>query len=324
MKAVTRTKYGGPEVLEVRDIPQPEPKDDEILVRVHATTVNRTDCGILTATPFPIRFFTGLFKPKSLVPGTDFAGVVVAIGEKVTNFRTGDRVWGLNDEGLASHAEYLVIKEDAAVIPIPENIDFEEAVACAEGGHYAFNFLNKVKLVEGSEVLVNGATGAIGSSALQQLKSRNIYITAVGNTKNLKLLEQLGADKVLNYEEVDFTEADDEQYDFIFDAVGKSSYSKSKKLLKRNGIYISSELGPGAENLYLHLITKIRGGKRVIFPIPIDRKRSLLHLKELFENGYLQAVIDRKYSVEEIQDAYRYVLKGQKTGSVLIVFYSDD
>jgi len=324
MKAVTRIKYGNPEVLSVQDVPTPTPREREILVRVHNTTVNRTDCGILTASPFIMRFFTGLFKPKRSIPGTDFAGEVAMVGARVTQFEAGDRVWGLNDEGLSSQAQYLAIEENGPVIPIPDHVSFEDAVACAEGGHYAFNFLNKVELPPDSKVLVNGATGAIGSSALQQLKSRDLYVTAVGNTKNLGLLNQLGADRVLNFEEGDFTEVDDDKYDFIFDAVGKSSFGKCKRLLKANGVYISSELGPGAQNLYLPFFTKFRGGKRVIFPIPLNPKRSLLHLKGLMEKGELQAVIDRRYKPDEIANAYRYVMKGQKTGSVTIDFSFDD
>lgn len=320
MKAITRNKYGNPNVLELTEIERPQAKDNEILIRVHCTTINRTDCGILTGKPFLIRFFTGLLKPSSNVPGTDFAGQVVELGKKVTNFKVGDRVWGLDDEGLSSHAEYMTIKANKAVIPIPENISYREAVACAEGAHYAFNFVNKVTLNKGDKVLLNGATGAIGSAALQILKSKNIDVTAIGNTKNIALLKSLGATKIYNYETEDFTAIDKEQYHFIFDAVGKSSFGKCKPLLRPKGVYISSELGPNAENLYLPLLTKLSGNKRVIFPIPQDCKRSIQYIASLLKKGKFQAVIDRDYTPEAVKEAYKYVASGQKTGSVIMNF----
>ncbi|MFT4523425.1 MAG: NADPH:quinone reductase-like Zn-dependent oxidoreductase [Bacteroidia bacterium] len=320
MKAITRNKYGSSDVLSIKEIPKPIPKTNEILVRVHSTTVNRTDCGILTGKPWLIRAFTGLLKPSFSIPGTDFAGQVEAIGSEVSNFEVGDRVWGFNDAGLASHAEYLVIQHNQAIEKIPDHFSYNEAVACAEGAHYALNFINKVSLSSTDKVLVNGATGAIGSAALQLLKSMGIFVTAVGNTKNLELLKTLGADKVYNYETEDFTQLDKEKYDFIFDAAGRSSFGKCRMLLQPKGIYISSELGPGAENLYLPLITKIKGGQRVIFPIPKDCPKSVSHLTALMERKEFQAVIDRRYTPEEIADAYAYVQSGQKTGNVIINF----
>jgi NADPH:quinone reductase-like Zn-dependent oxidoreductase len=320
MKAITRDKYGTADVLQIEDMPIPEPADDELLIRVHHTTVNRTDCSILSGKPFVTRFFTGLINPSFRVTGTDFAGEVVKIGEKVHLFSEGNRVWGLNDQGLASHAEYMTIKEDKAVALIPDNFIYAEAVACAEGAHYAYNFVNKISLKSSDKVLVIGATGAIGSAALQILKSQGIYVTAVGNTKNIELLRSLGADKVYSYEKESFTAIDKEKYNFVLDAVGKSSFGECKKLLLPKGIYISSELGPHYENLYLPLITKWKGSKRVIFPIPSDAKRSVLYLSELMEKGQFRAVIDRHYPAEEIKEAYEYVQSGQKTGNVIIDF----
>ncbi len=319
MKAITRTQYGNADVLQIKDLAQPIPKDNEALVRVHSTTVNRTDCGILTGKPFLIRFFTGLRKPSSPIPGTDFAGEIAAIGKAVKDFKVGDKVWGLNDEGLGSHAEYMTIKADK-IVSIPDNFSYDEVVACAEGAHYAYNFINKVTLNSGDKVLVNGATGAIGSAALQILKSMGVYVTAVGNTKNMELIKSLGADKVYNYEKEDFTEIDNEKYHFVFDAAGKSSFGKCKKLLLAKGAYISSELGPNNENLYLPLITRLKGNKRVIFPIPTNCKRSLLYIKNLIEKGQFRAVIDRHYTPEQIKEAYEYVQSGQKTGNVILNF----
>ena len=322
MKAITRTKYGGPEVLEIKNLETPTPKKHEVLIRVHATTVNRTDCGILTGKPYLIRAFTGLFKPSSLVPGTDFAGEIVSLGESVSTFKVGDRVWGLYDEGLASQAQYMTMNVKKAIALIPDNFSYEEAVACAEGAHYAYNFINKLKLTKGDKILVNGATGAISSAAVQLLKYLEVSVTAVGNTKNLELVKSLGADKIFNYETEDFTK-DEERYNYIFDAVGKSSFGACKHLLKEGGVYVSSELGPGNENLYLPLTTLLKGKKRVVFPIPRDCKASIEFLSKLMKGGKFVAVIDRTYPLEEVQDAYQYVASGQKTGNV-IVTYEDE
>jgi NADPH:quinone reductase-like Zn-dependent oxidoreductase len=317
MKAITRTQYGSPEVLELKEVQKPVSKPNEVLVRVHATTVNRTDCGVLLGKPFLIRAFTGLLKPSSIVPGTDFAGQVEAIGSNVKNFVIGDRVWGLSDEGLASQAQYTTIRYDQAISKIPDGKTYTEAVACGEGAHYAYNFINKVKLKAGDKVMVYGATGAIGSAAVQLLKYFGAYVTAVGNTKNIEMMHSLGADKVVNYETSDFTK-DENRYSFVFDAVGKSTFGVCRNLLEPNGIYISSELGPNAENLYLPLITKIKGGKRVIFPIPSNCKYSVELMTKLLSEGKFKAVIDKTYPIEDIKDAYKYVLSGQKTGNVII------
>lgn len=317
MKAATRTKYGQPEVLEIKSIEKPIPKKNEVLVRVHATTVNRTDCGILRGKPYAIRAFVGFFNPRDLVPGTDFAGQIEAIGASVTGFKVGDRVFGLYDEGLRSQAEYMTIREDKALTIIPEGITYEESVASAEGAHYAYNFITKVPLKKGDKVLVYGATGAIGSAAVQLLKHMGAYVTAVGNTKNMALIKSLGADKTYDYLKEDFTQ-DEEKYRFIFDAVGKSSFPICKHLLTPKGIYISSELGPHAQNLYLPLLTWFGGKKRVIFPLPISCKRSILFMAELLELGAFKPVIDRSYSLEQISEAYEYVLTGQKTGNVIL------
>ena len=205
MQAITRTEYGSVDVLKIKTIKDPIPKEDEVLVKIKATTINRTDCGILTGKPFLIRFFAGLIKPKFLVPGTDFAGEVVALGRKARLFKVGQRVWGLNDEGLQSHAQYMTIKENQAISLIPKGVTYQDCVAFAEGGHYAYNFINKVRLKKGTKILVNGATGAIGSAAVQLLKFYGGIVTAVGNTKNQKLLQSLQADKVIDYLKEDFT-----------------------------------------------------------------------------------------------------------------------
>lgn len=317
MKAITRRTYGQPEVIKVEDIPEPTPKAKEIKVRVHATTINRTDCAIITGTPFIFRFFIGgLKKPKYIVPGTDFAGEVTELGSEVTNFKVGDKVWGFNDEGLQTQAQYMTIDENKEVLKMPEGYSYEEVAACAEGPHYAYNFLYNLGIEKHHKVLLNGATGGIGTAALQMLKNNGVYVTAVCNTKNLDLIKSLGADRVYNYETEDFT-TDTERYDFVCDAVGKSRFPYCKPLLKEGGIYISSELGKGTENLYLPLLT-IFSKKKVKFPIPSKPKRSIVMMNELLAQGKYKPVIDRTYSMEEIQEAYTYVMSGQKTGNVVL------
>ena len=226
-------------------------------------------------------------------------------------------MFGLHDEGLASQAEYMTIGANKAVTQIPNNSEYNEAVASCEGAHYAANFIDKVSLKKGDKVLVNGATGAIGSAALQLLKNLGVKVTAVGNTKNIALIKSLGADKIFNYEKEDFT-MDDERYHFIFDAVGKSSFPECKHLLLDKGVYISSELGPNAQNLYLPLITWIKGNKRVIFPLPKECRKSILSIAQLLAQKRFKPVIDRSYPMEEVSKAYDYVLTGQKTGNVIL------
>jgi len=318
MKAMVNTQYGMPEVLHLEEIEKPIPNDNEVLVKVHATTVNRTDCAVLTGKPFIMRFFVGLFKPKHPIQGTDFAGEVEAIGKEVSQFKVGDNVFGFNDEGLSSHAQYLCINEEKAITTFPNKISFEHAAASIEGAHYAYNFINKVKIEEGQRIMVYGATGAIGSAMVQLLKQYNVHLTAVGNTKNMDLVKSLGPDKVIDYQTEDFTDTN-ERFDFVFDAVGKSTFGICKQLLKPKGVYISSELGPWAQNIFYSLITPLFGGKKVVFPLPIDPLKSLEYMAGLLEKDAFNAVIDRTHPLTELADAYRYVMTGQKTGNVVIL-----
>ncbi|KPK28478.1 MAG: NADPH:quinone oxidoreductase [Desulfobacterales bacterium SG8_35_2] len=323
MKAIVYTKYGSPDVLQLKEVDKPEPKDFEVQVKVKATTVNRTDCANLSAKPFIMRFSLGFFKPKKQIPGTEFAGVVEAVGKNATSFKAGDRVFGFDDTVLSSYAEYLTIAEDKGLETMPKNISFEEAAAISEGTHYAYNFINKVNLKSGDKALVNGASGGIGTATVQLLKYIGADVTGVCNTKNLELVKSLGASKVIDYTKEDFTK-DSQKYDFVFDSVGKSSFGKCKHLLRPGGVYISSELGWMVQNLFFALITIIFGrlpgqsGKKVKFPYPPNIKRSVLFIKKLYEEGKFKPVIDRYYPLEKIADAFRYVEKGQKTGNVVI------
>ncbi len=297
MKAIVYTKYGSPDVLQLKEVDKPTPKDNEVLIKVYATTVNRTDSATIRAIPFFARLVTGLFKPKKQTPGTEFAGKIEEIGKNVTSFKAGDKVFGFDDQGSGSHAQYMTLSEQKGLATIPENITYEQAAASIEGAHYAYNFINKVDLKSGQKVLVNGATGAIGSAAVQLLKYFDVYVTAVCNTKNTELIKSLGADKIIDYTKEDFTK-DEEKYNFVFDAVGKSSFAKCKPLLQSGGIYISSDLGYMAQNLFLPLITPIIkpmiGNKKTIFPIPTDIRGSVLLIKMLIEEGRFKTVIDKK------------------------------
>ena len=324
MKAIVYTRYGLPDVLRLIEIERPVPKANEVLVLVHAGTVNRTDCATIRAKPFFMRLVTGLIRPKKKVPGTEFAGEIVAVGQSVSSLKAGDKVFGFDDDGSGSQAQYLTIDE-ANAVTMPEGISYEQAAVSSEGAHYAYNFINKVKLEKGQEILVNGATGAIGSAAVQLLKYFEINVTAVCATKNIALVKSLGAEKVIDYTREDFTKSD-KQYDCVFDAVGKSSFFKCRKLLKPGGIYISSDLGYMAQNLYLPLITPLikplLENKKTIFPMPVDIHASLLLVKKLMEQAKFKALIDREYPLEQIVEAYRYVETGKKTGNVVITVKS--
>ena len=317
MKAFIYKKYGGPEVLQLKNVEQPVPNADEVLVKIHATTVNRTDCANLRAKPFVMHFVVGFLKPKKQIGGTEFSGVVEAIGSNVQSFKVGDKVFGFDDQVLSSYAEYLTISEEKAIAKIPTHITFEEAAASLEGAHYALNVINKVKLKGGEKILVNGGSGGIGSALVQLLKQHDSEIIAVTETKNLELVKKLGATKVIDFMTDDFIKHK-ENYDFIFDAVGKSSFNKCKPILNPEGIYISSELGWMGANLFYALTTPLLSRKKVIFPIPGPIKTSLNYITELLQAGKFKPVIDTIYPFEQIPAAFRYVENGMKTGNVVI------
>lgn len=317
MKAAVYTRYGPPEVVRLTDVPTPVPKDQELLVKVYCSTVNRTDSGFRSAEYFVSRFWSGLFRPKYPILGCEFSGVVEGIGKGVRTFKVGDRIFGFNDQTFGGHGEYLIIAETAAIATMTPSMSFEEAAALTEGAHYALCNIRAAKVAAGQNVLVYGATGAIGSAAVQLLKSRGAHITAVCNTRNVELVKSLGADKVIDYQTQDFTQIKD-RFSFIFDAVGKSSFRQCKPLLTPRGIYISTELGKNGENIFWALLTPLCRGKRLLFPLPAISKDDVIYLRDLFEKGEYRPVIDRLYSLEEIVEAYKYVETGQKTGNVIL------
>ena len=248
------TRYGAPDVVRIREVEAPVPQANEVLVRIHATTVNRTDCGYRAAKPFITRFFTGLRRPRVTIMGTEFAGVVEAVGGGVTAFEIGDRVFGYSEGRFGCHAELLTVPEDGSIASIPANLTFVEAAPGTEGAHYALSFIRTAKIHQGQTVLVNGATGAIGSAAVQLIKGLGAHVTAVCDTAHVELVSGLGADRVIDYTREDFT-LDEQQYDVVLDAVGKSTFGRCRRLLKPGGVYSSSELGPFCQNPVLALVT---------------------------------------------------------------------
>jgi NADPH:quinone reductase-like Zn-dependent oxidoreductase len=323
MKAFIYKKYGSPDVLQLVEIPKPVPKTNEVLVKVRATSVNRTDCANLRAKPAIMRLTMGLFSPKNPILGTEFSGEIAEVGKAITQFEVGDRVFGFTDVGIKSYAEYLVLSPKNAFSAMPDKITYEQAAVCIEGAHYAYNMINKMTLQHGDSVLINGATGGIGTAAMQLLNYLGMKLTAVCNTKNIHLATSLGAWHTIDWENEDFTTSPN-KYQAILDTSGKSTFGACKSLLLEGGTYISSELGPWSQNLFLSLSTFLfgsipfTGGKKVKFPYPPDIMRSIRLLKSLIEEDHFNPVIDRVYPFEKIPEAFRYVEKGHKTGNVVI------
>lgn len=313
MKAAVRSKYGTAEVLSVQEVERPTPKDDEVLIKVHAATVNRSDYHALTGKPAFMRLLTGLFKPKLSITGSDFAGEIVGAGRNVKMFKAGDKVMGFIDLGSRSHAQYMTISE-TQVTSAPGNVSYDEAVACLEGAFYAISGMSYLTPIAGKRALVIGGTGAIGSSYVQFFKTHSVHITAVCRTEHSQLVRDLGAVEIIDYQKEDFTKTPD-RYDYVIDAVGGHSYAMCRHLLNKDGAFSSSG---GIMNILISLLTPRSGGRKVIFPIPRNLIGSLNHIRELVENGSFKPVIDRKYPLAKIAEAYTYVASGQKVGNVII------
>lgn len=317
MKAITYTKYGPPEVLHLSEVEKPTPKDNEVLIKIYATTVNRTDCGFRNPEYLIVRLISGLFRPKINILGSEMSGEIEAIGKDVKTFKKGDQVFGLNTYKFGTHAEYICIPQKGSIAAKPSNMSYEEAAAVCDGLMLAMTYIRKIDFKNVQKILINGASGSIGSACVQLAKSYGTKITAVCDTKNLELVKSLGADKVIDYTKDDFTK-DGQLYDVVIDAVGKSSFFRCKKLLKPGGVYFSTELGFLSQNIFLAMLTPIIGSKKVKFPIPKDSKEDIAYFKEIIEAGEYKAVIDRIYPLEQIIEATRYVESGRKTGNVVI------
>jgi len=318
MKAAVHTRYGPPDVVRIVDVERPNAAANEVLVKVHAATVNRTDCGFRAAHPWIVRFFSGLTKPKATILGCEFAGEVEALGRDATAFEIGDRVFGFSEDRFGAHAEHLTMPQDGPIATIPPDLSFEEIAPSTEGSHYALSLITRAKIRGGQRVLVIGGTGAIGSAAVQLLKELGAVVTAVADTEHLELVRGLGADRVIDRTVEDFTQ-DDRTYDVVLDAVGKSSFARCRRLLEPRGIYLSTDLGPLSQNPFLALVTPLLGRRRVMFPIPPKHSaRELGRIREMLVAGTFRPIVDRRYPLDRIVEAYRYVETGQKIGNVVI------
>ncbi|HYK07557.1 MAG TPA: NAD(P)-dependent alcohol dehydrogenase [Gaiellaceae bacterium] len=315
MKAVVWDRYGPPDVLRLEEVERPVPDEDQILVRVHATTVNRTDCGFRSARPFVTRFFTGVLRPKQRIPGMEFAGVVEATGAAVSEFAVGDRVFGV--KGAGAHAEFTCVRESSPLARMPAGLSFEEAAAACDGASLALACLRKAVTLQGRSLLVYGASGAVGTAAVQLGKHFGAEVTAVCNTKTIELVRSLGADEVIDYTEDDFTR-NGKAYDVVFDAVGMHSFRRCRRSLKPGGTYTETDPGFMWHVPALSLVTRWVGDKTVALGITKYAKQDVELLKELIESGEYRPVVDRSYPLEDVVEAHRYVETGQKTGNVVL------
>jgi NADPH:quinone reductase-like Zn-dependent oxidoreductase len=314
MRAVVHDRYGPPEVLRIEEIAKPVPKEDEVLVRVCVTTVTRTDTGLRSAEYFISRFFTGLVRPKRRIRGTEFAGEVESVGAAVTEFAAGDRVFGVKD---GSHAEFVAVRESGTIAEIPVGMGVEDAAAVADGALTALSGLRSVDPRPGRRFLVYGASGSIGTAAVQLAKHFGAHVTAVCNTKNVELVRSLGADMVVDYLAEDFAE-NGQTYDVVFDAVGKLSPLRCRGSLETRGVFIGTDVGLLWHIPLLAMLTRWIGKRKVKLLIARYRKKDLLFLKQLLEAGEYRAVIDRRYTFDDVIEATRYVETHQKTGNVVL------
>jgi NADPH:quinone reductase-like Zn-dependent oxidoreductase len=311
MKAVVHDRYGPPEVLRLEEIETPVPSDDEVLVRVHATTVTRTDLHMRAARPFVWRFMLGLRRPKRRVLGLEFAGVVEAVGAAVTQFEVGNRVFGLRN---SSHAEYVCVRDAGLIARIPEGVTFEEAAAVCDGMGQGLAALRAGHVGPTSQLLVYGASGSCGTAAVQLAGYLGAHVTAVCTAKNVDLVHSLGADEVIDYEREDFTK-NGQTYDVILDAVGKHSFLRSRGSLVPGGLFVATDR---LYNLPLAYLTRLVGSKKVVFGAWGYDRDNVVLLRELLEAGKYRAVIDRTYSLEDVIEATNYVETFQKTGNVVL------
>ncbi len=322
MKAIVATGYGAPDVLKLQEVEKPQPKENEVLVKVHASSATTADGMIRTGKPYFGRILLGIRKPKHPIQGTGFAGSVESVGKNVTTLKPGDRVFGETTFGFSTNAEYLTIPENGVILTMPENMNYAEGTTYCDGHLTSMNFLKEIAQIKpGQKVLINGASGSLGTAAVQLAKYFGAEVTGVCSTRNVGLVKSLGADHVIEYTKTDFTKAN-QTYDVIFDTIGKSSFSKSKKILSESGIYMSPVLN---FSLLLQMTrTSALGKKRAIFSatgmLKENELRTLLtELIEIFKEGRLKTVIDRQYPLEKVAEAHTYIASGHKKGNVVII-----
>ena len=320
MNAVKCTKYGSPDVLQLVEVDKPTPGNNEVLIRIYATVASPPDCAMRMGKPYLIRFFSGFLKPKNIL-GDVLAGEIEAIGKNVTKFKKGDRVYGSSDAGWGSYAQYICLRENGSLALKPENFDYGDSAAFSEGALTSLPFLrDKANIKKGQSILIIGASGSVGTTAVQLAKYFGAEVTGVCSSSNLELVKSLGADTTIDYTKKDFT-GNGQTYDIIFDAVGKSSFSRCKKSLKQNGVYLSTNIS--LKIMLQMLWTAKIGSRKAIFAAtglrPSDEKSKDLNiLKLLAETGKIKPPIDRTYSLEQIAEAHEYVESGHKKGNVVI------
>jgi NADPH:quinone reductase-like Zn-dependent oxidoreductase len=315
MKAIVYFKYGAPEVLQLNDVEKPTPKDNEILIKIKATAVNSGDVRLRKADPFAVRFFFGLTKPKKNILGGVLSGEIEAIGANVKRYKVGDSVFGATGMGFGAYAEYKCLPESAVLALKPNNITHEEAAVIPFGGMTALHFIKKANIQSGQRILINGASGAVGTAAIQLAKYYGAYVTGVCSTANINLVKSLGADEAIDYTKEDFTK-NGKTYDVIFDTVDKISFSDSLKSLNKKGILILG--ASGIAGMLQGLWTSITSSKKVITGIISQKTEDMIFLKTLIEKGKMKPVIDRTYSITQMAEAHAYVEKGHKKGNVAI------
>jgi NADPH:quinone reductase-like Zn-dependent oxidoreductase len=314
MRAVVCDRYGPPEVLRIEEVERPVPGPGEVLIKISATTVNRSDTAYRAGAPPVARLVTGLVRPRHRIGGAELSGVIETAGPAVTEFRPGDAVFGVKAWTFGAHAEYIRMRQGAALAHKPAGVSHQEAAAVCDGAILALMGLRRADLRKGRSILVYGASGSIGTAAVQLSRYYGADVTAVCSTKNLELLGTLGADQVIDYTREDFTK-NGQTYDVIFDAVGKHSFRRSRDSLRPAGIFLATDQ---LFNLVLAQWTRF-GDKKVVFPIPPRyTKQDVLFLKGLMEAGQYRAVVDRSYPLADVIEASRYVETGQKTGNVVL------
>lgn len=318
MKAMVYERYGPPEVLKLKEVAKPVPKDNEVLIQVYAATAAVGDCRLRRADPFLARLFNGLLRPtRCTILGFELAGVIESTGSGVTRFQPGDDIYAATGMGFGAYAEYICLPENGAIAPKPMNISFEEAAAVPVGAYTALQFLRKARIEPGNRVLVYGASGSIGTYAVQLAKYYGAEVTGVCSTSNVELVRSLGADRVIDYTRERITDGG-QDYNVIFDTVGKSPFKDCIKHLTPSGTYLRAvhmSLGPVIRGLWVNLTS----GKKVIGGVSKENAEDLTYLKELIEAGNLRPVIDRRYPLEQVADAHRYVEQGHKKGNVVLV-----
>jgi NADPH:quinone reductase-like Zn-dependent oxidoreductase len=315
MRAVAFDRYGPPDVLRIEDLERPLPKADEVLIRVHATTVNRSDTGLRSAEYFVARLATGLRRPRRRILGNELAGQVEAVGAAVTEFNVGERVFGI---GSGTNAEFVCVSESGTLAHMPTDMSYDQAAAVCDGGCTALSFLRQAGVRKGQRILIYGASGSIGTASVQLAKHIGADVTAVCDTRNVEVVRSLGADSVIDYLQEDFTK-NGQTYDAILDAVGKLSATRSRRSLKPGGVYLTAGSAESLGRVLLvALWTKLVGRRKVKLGIARYRKEDILFLKELIEAGHYRPVIDRFYPLEDVVEAHGYVDTQQKTGNVVL------